>query len=53
VKQVTRTHLRKLTESGLPTLVDVRFAVCAREQVTHADPDVLVVTAADIFGPPR
>jgi hypothetical protein len=27
----------------------VRYALCARERITHAPPDVLAVTAADIF----
>jgi hypothetical protein len=26
-------------------------AVCAREEITHADPDLLTITAADIFTP--
>lgn len=29
----------------------LRYAICARENVTHADEDTLTVTAADIFGP--
>jgi hypothetical protein len=28
---------------------DVRFAICARSEVTSASPDALVVTASDIF----
>jgi hypothetical protein len=28
---------------------DLRYLICAREQVTRADPDLLTVTAADIF----
>jgi len=28
---------------------DLRFAVCAREQVTRPPPGVLAVTAADVF----
>ncbi|MGH3544674.1 MAG: ATP-binding protein [Mycobacteriales bacterium] len=32
---------------------DVRFIVCARDEVNHAPPDTLVITAADIFSAPR
>jgi hypothetical protein len=30
---------------------DLRYIVCAREQLSRADPDLLTVTAADIFSP--
>ncbi|MGP3916477.1 ATP-binding protein [Nonomuraea sp. 10N515B] len=30
----------------------LRFAVCARDEITHAPPDTLCVTAADIFAHP-
>ena len=48
-RRVVRTLDRKLIESDLPMLDTVRYAVCAREAVTHADPDTLVITANDIF----
>lgn len=28
---------------------DLRYAICARGSITHATPDILAVTAADIF----
>lgn len=49
-RRIVRDLTRKLALSGLPALEDVRYAVCTRERVTHADPGTLVVTAADIFG---
>jgi hypothetical protein len=30
---------------------ELRYAVCARDEVEHADMEILAVTAADIFGP--
>jgi AAA+ ATPase superfamily predicted ATPase len=37
--------------SALPSLApDVRYAVCAREQLPHSPPGTLTITAADIFG---
>jgi AAA+ ATPase superfamily predicted ATPase len=34
-----------------PDAEGLRYAICARENVEHADEDTLVVTATDIFGP--
>lgn len=28
---------------------DLRYLICAREQVDHAAPDTMVVTAEDVF----
>jgi uncharacterized protein len=33
-----------------PDVEGLRYAICARENVDHADEDILAVTAADIFG---
>ena len=44
---------RKALESGLPLSGELVYALCAREQVTHLPEgrdDIIVVTAADIFG---
>jgi len=44
---------RKAIESGLPLADDLVYALCAREAVTHLPEgrdDIIVVTAADIFG---
>lgn len=44
---------RKAVESGLPLADHLVYALCAREEVTHLPPgrdDIIVVTAADIFG---
>jgi hypothetical protein len=30
---------------------ELRYAVCACEEITHADPDLLTISAADIFTP--
>jgi hypothetical protein len=30
----------------------LRYVLCGREQVERADPDTLVITAADIFAVP-
>jgi AAA+ ATPase superfamily predicted ATPase len=35
-----------------PEAGDLRFAVCARDEITHAPPGTLCVTAADIFPDP-
>jgi hypothetical protein len=35
----------------VPDAEGLRYAICARESVDHADEDTLAVTAADIFGP--
>jgi hypothetical protein len=43
-----RATLERKAEA-LGAVDGLRFAVCVREAVTHADPDTLVVTAADIF----
>ena len=51
-------HLKILREAGLirkaasltPDADDLRYAVCARDDVEHADDDTLTVTAKDIFG---
>ncbi|QSB15587.1 AAA family ATPase [Natronosporangium hydrolyticum] len=37
--------------AGAPDPAGLRHVVCAREEVTRADPDMLTVTAADIFDP--
>jgi hypothetical protein len=44
---------RKAAESGLPLADSLMYAVCARDAVTHLEPndDVLAVTAEGIFGP--
>lgn len=52
-RRVVRTLTRKLAQCGLPMIDEPRYAVCARESVTHVDSDVIVVTAADIFGDHR
>ncbi|WP_117210160.1 ATP-binding protein [Allorhizocola rhizosphaerae] len=49
-RRVVRSLARKVAECGLPVDGEPRYAVCARESVTHTDDDTLVVTAADIFG---
>lgn len=37
--------------SALPRLTpDVRYAVCARERISHSPAGTLAITAADIFG---
>jgi uncharacterized protein len=44
---------RKAIESGLPLADQLVYALCAREEVTHLPEgrdDIIVVTAADIFG---
>lgn len=33
------------------TADDLRYAVCGREEIVNADPDLLTITAADIFSP--
>jgi hypothetical protein len=48
-RRVVRTLERKLNNSGLPLHDEPRYLVCARETVTRADEETLVVTAADIF----
>jgi AAA+ ATPase superfamily predicted ATPase len=48
-RRVARVLDRKVSESGLPVAPEVKLAVCARESVTHADPGILVFTAAEIF----
>ena len=45
---------RKAIESGLPLADELVYALCAREEVTNIPgnrDDIIVVTAADIFGP--
>jgi AAA+ ATPase superfamily predicted ATPase len=49
-RRAARLLDRKLHDSGLPLVEAPRFVVCARESVTHADPETLVVTADHIFG---
>ncbi|GIH11794.1 ATPase AAA [Rhizocola hellebori] len=49
-RRAVRALDRKLHDSGLPLVDNPKFVVCARESVTHADPETLVVTADDIFG---
>ncbi|MGH3192141.1 MAG: ATP-binding protein [Streptosporangiaceae bacterium] len=45
-----KTGLIRKTAGLTPDPGQLRYAVCARDQVEHADADVLAVTAADIFG---
>ncbi|WP_204077157.1 ATP-binding protein [Planotetraspora phitsanulokensis] len=35
----------------VPDPEGIRYAICARTEVTHADPNLMAVTAADIFAP--
>lgn len=44
---------RKLEQkvAGFADPADLRYALCARESFSRVDPDVLAVTAADIFTP--
>lgn len=51
--RLLRALERKAIESGLPLADELVYAVCAREEVTRIPAgrdDVIVVTAADIFG---
>jgi AAA+ ATPase superfamily predicted ATPase len=48
-RRIVRTLQRKLHDSGLPAIDDPRYVICARESVSHADPDTIVVTAKEIF----
>ncbi|GAA3442161.1 hypothetical protein [Planomonospora venezuelensis] len=48
--RLCRKLAAKTTElTGSPD--DLAYAICARESVTNAAPDILTVTAADIFTP--
>ncbi|WP_206184700.1 ATP-binding protein [Thermoactinospora rubra] len=45
-------HKLAVKASALPGVPDsLRYAVCARESIVHAPPELLCVTAADIFTP--
>ncbi|MGW5262660.1 ATP-binding protein [Microbispora sp. NPDC004025] len=49
-----RRLVAKLSEKAarlVPDPTRLRYAVCARTQVTNADPGVMTITAADIFSP--
>lgn len=51
--KILRGLERKAIESGLPLADDLVYALCAREEVTRVPAgrdDIIVVTAADIFG---
>ena len=53
--RVLRGLQRKAIESGLPLGDELVYAICAREAVTNIPDnrdDIIVVTAADIFGTP-
>jgi AAA+ ATPase superfamily predicted ATPase len=53
-RQADVARLRRQLErkaGALADPADLRYAVCARESFMHSDPDVLTVTAADIFTP--
>ncbi|HEU5155537.1 MAG TPA: hypothetical protein VFU43_00950 [Streptosporangiaceae bacterium] len=55
-RQADAARLRRKLErkvAGFADPADLRYAVCARESLTHVDSDVLAVTAADIFAPLR
>lgn len=45
-----KAGLIRKAASLTPDANDLRYAVCARDTVEHADHDTLVVTAEDIFG---
>jgi uncharacterized protein len=53
-RQADAARLRRTLEQKVAGLADpreVRYAVCARESFTRPDPEVLAITAADIFTP--
>jgi uncharacterized protein len=45
-----KAGLIRKAASLTPDANDLRYAVCARDEVEHADEDTLAVTATDIFG---
>jgi hypothetical protein len=45
-----KAGLIRKAASLTPDANDLRYAVCARDDVEHADQDTLTVTAKDIFG---
>jgi hypothetical protein len=45
-----KAGLVRKAASLTPDANDLRYAVCARDDVGHADQDTLTVTARDIFG---
>jgi hypothetical protein len=45
-----KAGLIRKAASLTPDADDLRYAVCARDEVEHADDDTLTVTAKDIFG---
>jgi uncharacterized protein len=45
-----KAGLIRKAASLTPDADDLRYAVCARDQIEHADQDTLTVTATDIFG---
>jgi AAA+ ATPase superfamily predicted ATPase len=53
-RQADVARLRRKLEqkvAGIADPAELRYAVCVRESFVHPDPDVLTVTAADIFTP--
>jgi AAA+ ATPase superfamily predicted ATPase len=48
-RRVVRVLERKLNDSGLPSIDEPLFVVCARESVSFAPSQTVVVTAKDIF----
>jgi hypothetical protein len=47
--RIKATLIRKATSLTLES-EDLRYCVCARDEVVNADSDTLTATAADIFG---
>ena len=45
-----KAGLVRKAASLTPDANDLRYAVCARDEVEHADQDTLTVTAKDMFG---
>lgn len=45
----TRLRLKASALTDAPE--DLRYAVCGRDEIVNADPDLLTITAADIFTP--
>jgi hypothetical protein len=46
----SKAGLIRKAASLTPDANDLRYAVCARDNVEHADQDTLTVAAKDIFG---
>jgi hypothetical protein len=47
--RIKASLIRKAT-SLAPESMDLRYCVCARDEIVNADRDTLTATAADIFG---